>query len=110
MALAITTIFLTGCSDSPNAVAEKWTDAIIDGDISRANKYSAGSDSTMMNTFTIEMFKSMDSKEKAEKIKQIKAALKNEAEIDGDEAIISDGEIEIELQKIDGDWKVVSDK
>lgn len=109
IALTVTTIFLTGCSDSPNAVAEKWANAIVDGDVSRANKYSV-SNSAEANGILILMFQGMDSNEKAEQIKQMKTALKKTAEIDGNDAIISNGDFEFKLRKVDGNWKVVVDK
>ena len=41
MLLALTGLFIfTGCSDSPKDVVVKWTEAIVNGDIKKANEYS----------------------------------------------------------------------
>ena len=101
---------LTGCSDSPKDVAEKWVTALIDGDVEEANKYST-SDAKVLNAmFVSAMEKDEDQKKEMEKA--LDAIDDAEEKIDGDTAklVFKDGEGNIDLKKVDGEWKVNVEK
>lgn len=107
--LAILSLFImTGCGGgSPKKVAEKWLNAMMNGDVKAANAVSTAK-THEFNARAIE--RSKEDSESLEKIK--KSKITYEEKIDGDKAIVtvtSDAEKEemtITLVKQDGKWLV----
>ena len=97
---------LSGCKDSPKDVAQKWGQAILDGNVDEANKYSTDN-VKLLNAFAVASFeKNAESKAKFEKdIKELDNATET---IKGDTAEVKvKGEDKpMTLKKVDGEWKV----
>lgn len=114
--LALAGLFvLTGCSDSPKDVAVKYSEALLDGNIKKANEYSTEK-THAMNGMVISMLSS-DSEDAKKTKAEFKANLslikKAKEEIDGDTAkLIIEGEEgkPMILKKVDGKWKVDAQK
>lgn len=110
-------LLMVGCGDSPKTVAKKYVQALSNGDVEEANKYST-SRTHVLNGFAASMInlgdnlgedasKSSDLKEGLEEIKNARI------EIDGDVAKIyskEDKEDPMILKKVNGDWKVDIEK
>jgi len=107
-------LLLMGCSDSPQKVAKNWLQAIANGDVSEANKYSTENTHALNSLFVTMLKKAEDNdkdqfKDKDEKIKEgLKKFDDARVEIDGDTARIynDDEDKPMILKKVDGDWKV----
>ncbi len=95
-------LFTAGCSDSPTDVVEKWRDAIVDGDVNKANEYST-ENVHVLNSFMVKAIK-----KDADDSKEFKEAKFVKEEINGDAAkVFSDKRNNaIDLKKVDGKWKV----
>ena len=109
-------LLMVGCSDSPKTVAKKDVQALSNGDVEEANKYST-SRTHALNGFAASMInlgdnlgedtsKSSDLKEGLEEIENARV------EIDGDVAKIysKEGKDPMSLKKANGDWKVDIEK
>ena len=101
-----------GCSDSPKDVVKKWTDALREGDLKKANAYTEEKaypvNENMIKTLSSDNVISKKMKEEFEAdVKNLKNA---KEEIKGDEAkVFISGEKKppLTLKKIDGKWKIV---
>ena len=106
-------LLLVGCSDSPKTVAKKWMQAIENGDVTEANKYSTER-THMLNGFAVSMMKDEDKDKDNGKFKEELDKLDNaRVEIDGDNAKIytsDDDDKPMTLKKVNGDWKVDVEK
>ena len=111
VAVAGLAVVLAGCSDSPKTVTEKWHDAIVSGDLETANKYSTDSMQSV-NKVNVGLFAKDDHSwgnklipGQAENFRNMKFG---KEEISGDIATVyfNDDKGQIQLRKVDGDWKV----
>ena len=116
MLLALAGLFIfTGCSDSPKDVVVKWTEAIVNGDIKKANEYST-ENTHALNGMIIGIVngKSEDAKKTKAELEASIEKLKNaKKEIDGDTAKVfmeDDKDKPAVLKKVDGKWKVDAQK
>ena len=116
MLLALAGLFIfTGCSDSPKDVVVKWTEAIVNGDIKKANEYST-ENTHALNGMIIGIVngKSEDAKKTKAELEASIEKLKNaKEEIDGDTAKVfmeDDKDKPAVLKKVDGKWKVDAQK
>lgn len=120
--VAILTLFaalmLSACGGgSPEAVAQKFQSAIMEGDFEKAAQYASSS--------TAPLLKSMATMIPADQLKELKDEAKGtkvkvgEVEVEGDTATVTlemtsaDGEVDsmdYHLVKEDGSWKVVFEK
>ena len=114
-------LLVIGCSNSPETVAKKWGQAIIEGDLKEANKYSTEKTSAA-NAFYISWLSA--SKQKAEekndyteylKVKEELEFKDDRVEIDCNVAKIytkNEGKSHsiMKLKKVNGDWKVDIEK
>ena len=105
-------LLFAGCSDSPKDVAKKYTVALVDGDIEKANEYSTER-THQLNALIIGMM----SKNKEDVKKDLDESLDKidncREEIDGDTAKLYGDENDknpMILKKVDGDWKVDATK
>jgi len=105
-------ILIYSCSGggSPSQVADKFLNALQDGDFETAKKYSTEKSQDFLGDLA-EMYKSMEVMDLDHETKDI--TVTNES-IDGDKSIVSyteDGDsMEITLVKENGSWKVAFDK
>lgn len=110
-------LLMVGCSDSPKTVAKKYVQALSNGDVEEANKYST-SRTHVLNGFAASMINLGDNLgEDASKSSDLKEGLEKfenaRVEIDGDVAKIyskEDKEDPMILKKVNGDWKVDIEK
>jgi len=107
-------LLFAGCSDSPKDVAKKYTVALVDGDLEKANEYSTER-THKLNAWIIGMMSDSESKEKVKK--DLDESLDKiddcREEIDGDTAKLYEDENDktpMILKKVDGDWKVDATK
>ncbi len=102
-------LIMTGCADSPKDVTKKWLQAISEGNLEEANKYSAAN-VQLVNTFLIAGVNN-DPSAKAKMQEGLRQSSIRQ-EITGDTALVYiDGNNEpITLKKIDGEWKVYVQK
>ena len=100
-------LFITGCADSPQDVAKKYTQALYDGDLAEANKYSTKK-THAFNEIVINASKDKKSDKDKAKLKEALDSIDDSTEqIDGNTAKLISGKKTIAiLQKVDGDWKV----
>ena len=109
---ALAVLCFTGCSKGPDDVAIKFNEALAEMNIEKASKY-ANEDTQKL----LKMFEKMADAEAKEKAKNatFKAV---ETKIDGDKATVKiectkDGKTEtkdVDLVKVDGEWKVAMKK
>lgn len=101
---------LSGCKDSPKDVVQKWGQALIDGNLDEANKYSTDN-VKLLNAFAVEGFKK-NAEQKAKFEKDIKELDNATETIKGDTAELKvKGEDKpMTLKKVDGEWKVDVEK
>ena len=101
---------LSGCKDSPKEVVQKWSQALIDGNLDEANKYSTAK-VQVLNPIIIAGMKE-DAKDKAEFEKNIKELDNATETIKGDtaEVKVKGDDDPITLKKVDGEWKVDVEK
>lgn len=110
-ALAIAMLFVVGCGGSPKSAIENWSEAILEGNIEEANKYTA-TECHGINEFLILSLKS-DSRDREEFKTDIEDLLDGEVDYDGGqkfyagEAAFVEGEkTAMMVVKEDGKWKV----
>lgn len=103
-----------GSSDNPGDVAKEFLQALADQDYDTAK--DLGTDETVQLIGMIEGMAAMIPAEEAEADKEdIKSLKMGEVEIDGDKAVVyygtdkKSGE-KIDLEKVDGKWKVAMKK
>lgn len=103
--LIILALFISGCSDSPNYVAENWYNSMNTLDLETANEYSI--ECIKDNNYVIAAYLLRDNEFKEFFTSEMTSALKKEAVIseDGYSASIGD---KIYLIKQDGEWKVIN--
>ena len=102
-------MLLMGCSNSPKTAAKKWMQAIENGNLEDANKYSTARTHTL-NGLIVSMGAGSGDEDIEKTLKAIDDA---RVEIDGDSAKIytsDDDKKPITLKKVDGDWKVDVEK
>lgn len=101
LAILSATIIFTGCTKSPNEVVEKWSEAILDGDIKEANEYSTKN----MKETNKHLISMTDRPVDIDSLKLIfKIALSVDPIIDGNEAFLPG----INLKKRNDEWKIES--
>ncbi len=101
LAILSATIIFTGCTKSPNEVVEKWSEAILDGDIKEANEYSTKNMKETNKYFITEAEEPIN----IDTLETIfKFALSVDPIIDGNEAFLPG----IQLKKINDEWKIES--
>lgn len=111
-------LLVIGCSNPPETVAKKWGQAIIEGNLKEANKYSTEKTSAA-NAFYISWLSAskQEAEEKNDYTKYLKVKEELEfkdarVEIDGDVAKIYSKDEKgrpysnMKLKKVNGDWKV----
>ena len=111
MLAAFGLLLLAGCSDSPKDVAKNWMQAIVDGDVEKANEYST-SKVHVLNALAVEGCKN-DANAKKEIQDSIAKIDNAREEINGDTAKLYDGSDDddpLTLKKVDGEWKVDVEK
>ena len=110
-------LLVIGCSNPPETVAKKWGQAIIEGDLKEANKYSTEKTSAA-NAFYISWLSA--SKQEAEEMNDYTKYLKVKEELEFKDARVEiDGDVakiyskdekgehsNMKLKKVNGDWKV----
>ena len=110
MILAMTSLYFVGCADSPNDVVVKYFEAAADGDFDEASEYITGPYSEDVVSYLKKQYNEdpKQIKEYAELIKTAMESSSNNAEINGDKAIIKpfDNDPPLILKKIDGKWKI----
>lgn len=98
-------ILAAGCGESasPEDVAQGYMEALVAGDLTKANKLSSEKTATMNGLFI-----SLIAQEKEQNPEKFKNLDKVErVEIDGDKARVYFGENgAVDLVKVDGEWKV----
>ena len=106
MLAAFGLLLLAGCSDSPKDVTKNWMQALVDGDVEKANEYST-SNVHLVNAILVESLKG-EADKKAEAKKSLEKIDSAREEIDGDTAkVFVEGDDDpITLKKVDGEWKV----
>ena len=104
----IAMVIFAGCGDSPKDVAIKWGNAIADGDVKTANKYSTEQTQSLNVLIAAGLSADKDSKDVQEFKDNIKKLKSAKEEINGDTAkVIVEGDSDgIPLKKVDGQWKV----
>ena len=105
---------MTGCAPDPQDVAKDYVDAIIGGELSKANELSVSdlheSNKESVRTFT----ESTDAKDKLMRISLLRASEDLDDAVvvaDGDYAVVysKNGKTEIlKLKKVNGAWKCFS--
>lgn len=100
-------LLASGCGGNPSSpedVAASYADALLNGDLKKANKLSTARTESA-NAFLITMI----SQQKEQNPDEVKAVGKvKETVVDGDKATVyfEDGTSSVTLVKVDGDWKV----
>ena len=105
-------LLMVGCSDSPKTVAKKYVQALSNGDVEEANKYST-SRTHVLNGFAASMINLGEDTSKSSDLKEGLEEIENaRVEIDGDVAKIysKEGKDPMILKKVNGDWKVDIEK
>ncbi len=103
---SLSVLFVAGCGDSPEDVAQKYIDALVKGDLAAMNEVSTAK-TAQLNGFLIAAMENDPKKE--QKKKELEAELSNisKVEINGDSADVYFGDGKpITLKKVDGEWKV----
>ena len=102
-------LFLAGCSDDPQDVAKKWAQALEKQDLDTANKYSTD-EAKFVNSLIIDAVKRDHGKVKSNIKEMINKIPKSKVEINDDKAVIKidedDKKSDIQLKKVDGEWKI----
>ena len=107
---ALAVLCFTGCSKGPDDVAIKFNEALAEMNIEKACKYA--------NEDMVETMADAEAKEKAKKEGEGIPFKAGETKIDGDKATVKiectkDGKTEtkdVDLVKVDGEWKVAMKK
>lgn len=106
-------LVFTGCSDSPRDVAVKWGNAVLEGDLKKANEYST-KESEPLNALIIGMCSQEKKNGKSEISDTIRKWETGKEEINGDTARVygdkGPDKESINLKKVDGKWKVSAKK
>ena len=111
MLAAFGLLLLAGCKDSPKQVAKNWMQAIADGDVETANKYST-SKVHVINALAVAGVKE-DPNAKKEITDSIAKIDNAREEINGDTAKLYENSSDTDpltLKKVDGEWKVDMEK
>ena len=116
-------VFLTGCGDSPEAVVKKWHAAVSVGNQAEADMYVTGSKAEKFNKRMIGKLRDFEkdakdngglgdhARKQLDGWKNMKFEKKDSS---GDTATVTaasgDEKVEITLKKVDGKWKIDTDK
>ena len=98
-------LIMSGCAETPQQVAQKWGEAIINGDLAAANNYSSPETHQVNETIIKDMAENAEHRATFEA--HLQQVANSEVFIDGDVAqIIIDGKAVLALVKVNGSWKV----
>ena len=109
-------LLVIGCSNSPETVAKKWGQAIVEGDLKEANKYSTEKTSATNGIYISWLIAGKQMAEEKNdytdylKLKEQLEFKDARVEIDGDVAQLYSGNEKLKLKKVNGDWKVDMEK
>ena len=111
LGVAAVALFLTGCSDSPKDVANKWKDAVTSGDVKTANQYST----ERVHVLNGLIGASCQDSETPKELKALRAFNFDKEEISGSKATVWDSskgksESFVTLVKNSDEWKVDIEK